>query len=131
MDKNIESILEHLEFHHFVVNHELSDEESIVLDNPLSERRIEVSATDYIVRVSMFYSFELGQYLVTPEKLNELNSNLSVCKAVGTDTEERNFIALNSLFILPYNKESFNTFWALFVSDADDFDRMIADCTND
>lgn len=127
MIPQVQSIVEHLEFNHFILNSELSDDDGLVLDNPMTERRISLSSTHYTARVSIHYSLGVDESDLNDTKINLLNSELSVCKSILSHTDDGDLATMSALYLFPYSRESFNTFWSLFDVDADEFDKMISE----
>lgn len=127
MNQNIKAVLEHLEFHNFTANQELSNDEYLVLDNSLTDRRVSLSSNEHLARFTMLYTFEPNESRLNTDRVNLLNAELSLAKVVASIEGEELFIALNAIYLMPYSKESFNTFWTLVDSDADDFDQVVSE----
>lgn len=121
MNQDIKVVLEHLEFHNFTANHELSNDEYVVLENSLTDRRVSLSSNDHIARFTMLYTFEPNQSALNTDQVNLLNAELSLSKSMVSIEEGEFFVVMNATYLVPYSKETFNTFWTLFDSDADSF----------
>lgn len=127
MNEHVVSILEHLEYHQFTPNHELSTEEFVVLENPLTERRVSLSTNDFIARFTMLFTLDVNDSGLTADIANQLNNELVIGKAILQQDGEEQFAIMNALYLMPYSKESFNTFWALFDEDGDNFETVVAE----
>ncbi|WP_155758785.1 hypothetical protein [Vibrio splendidus] len=42
-------------------------------------------------------------------------------------TDDGDLATMSALYLFPYSRESFNTFWSLFDVDVDEFDKMISE----
>lgn len=131
LNEHVSKIIDHLGFQNFIVNKELSDDALFILDNPISDRRVTLSWTDYTVRVSMFYSYEPKESALDSHSVNGLNESLGISKSFLSTDEEEPYIVMNSMYLLPYQKQTFNTFWSLFEADLDSYEELLSESVTD